>query len=310
MRLLRFDQATTGRYGPRPLPATASRLDRATVRALRTAPWASRTAVAASLSGRGDRMIYPRGRCLMTALGDLMAQGSGFGPGAVPSDRRCPPLLKRMLVVRSTATTQESHIPGTAGWFARGACRTGACRFAVVAAARSENYTTRETAAQADAAGPMLLQRLIQCSRWEVRNAVASNPSTDPMLLQRLARDESTQVRHRVARHPRCTPQTLMDLVGDIDEDVRDAVAEHPSATAEVLYQLEDRDFSQLRSKIASHSAAPADLLERLAGDARDFVRSAAAANPNTPTAVLARLAADEDEYVSEQANATLNKFA
>ena len=285
------------------------RLDHATIRALRIAPWASQTAVTASLHRRGDEKIYPRGRCLTAALTDLIARGSRDAPDAVLRDRRCPALLKRISVVYTTTPTYNSYVPGMAGWFARGARRAGACRFAVVAAARSQAGMTRELAARSGGAGPMLLHRLAQDPSPKVRQGVGGNPLTDVMLLHRLAQDEFPEVRHGVARHPGCTPRTLLDLVGDIDEDVRYAVAEHPSATAEVLYQLEDRDFSQLRSKIASHSAAPADLLERLAGDAWSFVRLAVAENPNTPTPVLERLAANEDEHVSAQARATLNNL-
>lgn len=151
----------------------------------------------------------------------------------------------------------------------------------------------------------LLLGRLAQDPKADVRAAAAANPRTPALVLESLASDPHDRVRGAVAGNPSTPAEALRVLACDGDRWVRARVAGNPSAPPELLAELLESDTSDIdgdtRAWIAANAAAPAQMLRMLSADGDNNVRWGLATNPSTPANLLAELASDHYCWIRKE---------
>ena len=177
--------------------------DVAAVRAVRSAPWASTSAVAATagMSPRALRKRLPvgRGRC-DTLLAELFARSGPEIRALVARDIRCPPSLARRSNPQSAAVMSAGTGPGW--WFNRDATGPGPHRSVIVQAASAAGRNRREHAAFASGCSALVLGRLAGDAHHQVRELVAASADCPTSALHRLAEDPHQNIRQQVAANP------------------------------------------------------------------------------------------------------------
>ena len=157
------------------------------------------------------RDLRRHGRCDSLAA-DAFINSTAARRAAMLASRWCPPGLKRLAAVDTTAADRPNAAAGTPGWDGRD-LRSSAAPRGRIAAAAGAAYS-------------------------QLRSVAASHPFCPPAVLLGAAQDPDEWVRVQAARCESCPPAAIMLLATDDSWEVTETLAERPDLDSAVLAAL------------------------------------------------------------------------